>query len=67
MKGFIEYTDAITNLRGIVNVSTIVGIGERDDGKTNIFITPQFVKLKTVETYDEIRSRLDACIQEGNT
>lgn len=67
MKGFIEYTDATVNLRGIVNVSTIVGIGERDDGKANIFITPQFVKLKTVETYDEIRARLDACTQEEKT
>jgi len=67
MKGFIEYTDATTNLRGIVKVSTIVGIGERDDGKTNIVITPQFLKLKTVETYDEIRSRLEASTQEGNT
>ena len=67
MTGFLEYTDAITNLRGIVKVSEIVGVGERDDGRTNIVITPQLVKLKTVETYDEIRSRLDACIREEST
>lgn len=67
MTGFLEYTDGITNLRGIVKVSSIVGLGERDDGRTNIVITPQLVKLETVETYDEIRSRLDVCIREGNT
>lgn len=67
MTGFIEFTDGITNLRNIVKVSAIVGVGERGDGRTNIVITPQLVKLETVETYDEIRSRLDACIREGNT
>ncbi len=68
MKGFIEYTDDVAGKRTIIAVSMIMAITENGSGKAVIYLKDRVdIHLIAVETYDEIRSRLDACMQEANT
>ena len=68
MKSFIEYTDDVAGKRTIIAVSMIMAITENSSGKAVIYLKDRVdIHLTAVETYDEIRSRLDACTQEEKT
>ena len=66
MKGFMEYTDDLAGCRTIVAVNMIMAVTENTSGKAVLFLRDNVDRpLTAVETYDEIRSRLGACIREG--
>ncbi len=66
MKNFIEYTDPVAGRRTIVAVSMIMAITESLSGNAVIFLKDHVDRpLTAVETYDEIRSCLEACMREG--
>lgn len=68
MNGFIEYTDDVAGRRTIIAVSLILLITENTSGKAVLFLKDNVNRpLTAVETYDEIRTRLDACIREANS
>ena len=67
MRGFMEFTNSLGGNRAMIAVSELEAVTENHLGKAVIILKDHDEALTAVETYDEIRSRLDACMREGNT
>ena len=65
MTKFIEYTDPEQNLRTILNMSMICAIIQTPEGNALIILNDKDkTKLKTVESYAEIRKALGFSVSD---
>ena len=65
MRGFMEFTNSLGGNRVMIAVSEIEAVTENRSGKAVIILKDHDETLTAVETYDEIRERLGACMEEG--